>query len=934
MNTNSIKKRKQSILKLIASLEEKNIIEDLLIEEEYKSIKLLQCEKSISEINCNIKKSDINISKVKTKKIKDTIIGTNKSKVDKSNVFELTEEERLEYLKYRNKVSDTNYFNKIKEKLDKIPESNGCRYYDKIKVNIGIVADEFLMNSYEGVANFIYITPENYKDYIGKLDLFLVVTAWKGLNGEWKTLGNPKIRKVRNQLFNIIKEYKAAGTITAFYSKEDPVNYDIFKEISIKCEYIFTTCEEIVDEYKKYCNNENVHVLKFGVNPTYHNPIGFRKFNKEDKVIFSGSWYKKYKHRIKDMEMLFNGVIDSKLDLKIIDRNYDLKLQQYFFPEKYLSYVSPAIAHEYLQKTHKLFNWAINFNSIKDSNTMFANRIYELQALGNILISNYSVGVNNLFPNVFIVNDRKEVSEIINTFTDEEVYEHQVFGIRSVMSNETSYSRIEYLLDKVGISHKLKERSVLVVADQLNDKVNEMFNRQSYKYKQIIEKSKFKEEIKSNYDIIAFFSSTKEYGRYYLEDMINAFKYTNSRFITKDGYYKGDSLVEGIEHDYIDTMKDKYKTVFWANEFKANELLNFEGEVKLNNGYSIDRFEFNDDAVISIEENKKDYKFSVIIATYNNGKHLINKCFNSLRRSSMFNEMEVIIVDDGSTDNETQEIVKYLERNYSNVKTFLFNDGGSGTASRPRNTGVEISTTDYITFLDPDNEAVNDGYAKLYKELTTNNVDMVVGNMLKVDKTNVSKFDYYKTVLAYNSDKTDTIKDDKKEYLIRSFFKGMSIQALLVKKSIIEENNLKQVVGAVGQDTLFFYELLTNCSKVKAINLDIHIYYAAVEGSTVNSISKKYFSRAFKIEKAKYEFYKKNDLLEIYLNTRFEYYFKNWYMQKLKKVIKEDEIECIENVKEIFKLYTTIENTEDENIKEFIQLVDLKQYEEVRKKFL
>ena len=634
------------------------------------------------------------------------------------------------------------------------------------------------------------------------------------------------------------------------------------------------------------------------------------------------------------MKMLFDGVIDSKLDLKIIDRNYDLKLQQYFFPEKYLQYISPAISHEYLQKAHKLFNWAINFNSVKDSNTMFANRIYELQAIGNILISNYSVGVNNIFPNVFIVNDRREVSEIINNFTDEEVYEHQILGIRTVMSNETSYSRIQYLLEKVGIDYKDDEKSVLVVVDEINDKINEMFNRQSYKYKEIIAKDEFNEDIKSKYDIVAFFNSDKEYERYYLDDMINAFKYTNSRFITKDGYYKGDVLVKGIEHDYVDIMKDKYKSIFWSSEFNVDEILNFTGEVKLNDGYSIDHFEFNDKTTTYFDLERKDYKFSVIIATYNNGKHLMNKCFNSLRRSSMFNNMEIIIVDDGSTDIETQEIVKYLERKYSNVKTFLFNDGGSGTASRPRNIGVEMSTTDYITFLDPDNEAVNDGYAELYKELITNNIDMVVGNMLKVDKIKSSKFDYYKTVIAYNSDKTDTIKDDKKEYLIKSFFKAMSIQALLVKKSIIQKNNLKQVVGAVGQDTLFFYELLTHCSRVKAINLDIHIYYAAVEGSTVNSISKKYFTRAYKIEQAKYMFYKNNNLLDIYLNTRFEYYFKNWYMEKLSKVIVEDEIECINIVKEIFELYTTKENVEDEQIKQFIGLVDLKEYKKIRENFL
>lgn len=888
--------RKKALEKKIKIFQNRNIIDEALINEEYKSIELILS-------NCDIDKIKTDISKVDLPEKYQKLLGNTKIKKNNkiktnNSILDLSEEERLKYLSYRKKVSDEGFFNNIKNKLENIPDSNGCRYYEKIKVNIGIIADEFLMHSYKGVANFIYITPENYKEYIGKLDLFLVVTAWKGLNMEWKSLGNPNIRKKRNELFNIIDTYKKSGTKIAFYSKEDPVNFDIFKEIATKCEYIFTTCEEIVDKYKLYCQNDNVYVLKFGVNPTYHNPIGFKSIEKESKVVFSGSWYKKYPHRIADMKMLFDGVIDSKLDLKIIDRNYDLKLQQYFFPENYLKYVSPAIEHEYLQKAHKLFDWAINFNSVKDSNTMFANRIYELQALGNILISNYSVGVNNLFPNVFIVNEKQEVKNIIDNFNDEDVYRHQVLGIRSVMSNETSYTRINSLLNTIGIEHNFINRKVLVVANKIDARMRQMFERQSYKEKTLISEEDFTENIKNKYDIVAFFDNNKVYERFYLEDMINAFKYTNSRYITKDSYYNGENLVEGIEHNYINVIKDKYKTVFWANEFSLEELENIKGECE--GGYSIDHFEFND-LYVKKDNIEQNYKLSVIIATYNNGKHLMNKCFNSLRRSSIFNEMEIIIVDDGSTDLETQETVKYLERNYNNVKTFLFNDGGSGTASRPRNKGVEISTTDYITFLDPDNEAINDGYRVLYDELNDSNVEMTIGNMLKLDKEKMLNFNYYKTVIAYN--KNDIINENKEEYLVKSMFKGMSIQALLVKKDVIVRNSLKQVVGAVGQDTLFFYELLMNSKNIKAIDLPIHIYYAAVEGSTVNNISRKYFERAYKIEEAKFKFYRENNLLKSYIDTRLEYYIKNWYLPKLKKVIDEEFEECVNIFISIIKIY-------------------------------
>lgn len=905
----TILSRKQFILKKIKEAENNILLEEKLIALENQSMKMLCNGVDINLIDVNINKDSLTLNNVNIKNIDTKKIDTKESK-------ELVREYNKEkYISKRDKEADVDFFNSIKEKLDSIPESNGCRYYKKINVTIGIIADEFLMNSYKGVADFVYITHSNYKLYEDKLDVLFIASAWRGLNEEWKGLANPASNK-RNKVFEIIEFYKKKNTKVVFYSKEDPVNYDRFIGIAKECEYIFTTCKEKIESYKKDCNNENVECLEFSVNPLYHNPIGSRMFKKRNEVIFSGSWYEKYPHRIEDMKMIFDGVVDSNLGLKLIDRNYSLNLEQHFFPEKYLKYISPSISHEYLQKVHKLFNWAINFNSIKDSYTMFANRIYELQAIGNALLSNYSVGVNNLFPNVFLINEKNEVKEILNNLSDKEVYEHQVAGIRSVMSSETAYDRIQEMLSKIGVNYNVEERKVLVIVNNITNKIKKMFDKQSFENKSIIESKDFNDNILSKYDIVAFFDENISYGRYYIEDMVNAFKYTDSDYITKDSYLNGDNIEDGIQHNYVNIIKDKNKTLFWAKSFNAKQLKSFKGTFNLNNGYSIDPFEVNIKDVYKEKSDKK-YKLSIIIPTYNNGNHLLNKCFNSLKKSSIFNDMEIIIVDDGSTNVNTINIVKNIEEKYSNVITYFFNDGGSGSASRPRNKGVEIATTEYITFLDPDNEAVNDGYRKLYDVLISNDVDMVIGNMLKVDLKPVM-LNYYNTMILYN-DKKDILSGDKRKYLMDTKFKGMSIQALLVKRDIIEKNNLEQVIGAVGQDTLFFYELLLNCNKVKAINETIHIYYAAVEGSTVNNISKRYFEKAYKIEMAKYKFFKNNNLLKNYLEKRYEFYYKNWYMAKLDKCKDEEKEECRSIVRDLFKIYEKDIVLNDLEIKKFLQ---------------
>lgn len=831
-----------------------------------------------------------------------------------------------EYLKYRDQVADTNYFKRVEPLLKNIPDSNGSRFFQKFTINVGIIADEFLYQSFKDVANFHYITKDNYQEYKGKLDVFFVATTWKGLNREWRGVANPD-GKLRKELYKIIDFYKKEKVKVVFYSKEDPVNYEKFVDIAKKCDYIFTTASEVVEDYKKECKNDKVFVLEFGINPLYHNPIGMKNSPKFDDVFFAGSWLTKYTDRMKETTDLFDGVIDAGRKLKIIDRNYSLNHTDYFFPQEYLQYISPAIDHKYLQKIHKLYDWGLNLNSVKFSDTMFANRIYELQAIGNIIISNYSVGVNDKFPNVFIVNNKSEVKDIFNGFNSEEVYNHQVAGIRNVMSSHTTFDRFDYLLECIGEERKLSLRKVLVVTDVIDQEVKESFDKQTYEHKTLISEKDLNEEIKMQHDIIAFFNSKYKYREYYLEDMINGFKYTASDYITKDSFYDGAELVKGIEHDYVDKIKDKYKTVFWSASFKADALLNLKNDEKIENGYSIDHFELNSSRNFKTNSLRQNNELSVIIPVYNNGKYLLNKCFNSLKRSSIFNKMEIIIVDDGSTKSDTITTINRIVEEHPNVNVFFYNDGGSGSASRPRNKGVELATTNYITYLDPDNEAVNNGYASLLEVLKKDNeLDMVIGNMTKLDNIKKGAFNYYKIV----SEKVDNVMiDNPRQFLIDTNLRAQSIQALVVRKEVIVKNQLKMVENAGGQDTLFFQELLLNSRRTTVINKVIHIYYAAVSGSVTNTITKRFFDKFYTIEKERFPFLVKNDLLDVYMDKRFNFYFRNWYLIRINKINKEDQKESIDTIYKIYSLYKDYITIKDKDIEEFANSYEKKKYDKI-----
>lgn len=494
-------------------------------------------------------------------------------------------------IKKRNSRCRHNFLENLMPVLDAMPVSNGSRYYDKQNVRIAIVADEFLYDSFKDIAEFIYVKPDTYQDYIGKVDFFLVASAWRGLNNEWRVMATEGTDNNRI-IHEAIDAYRQAGTAVVFYSKEDPPNYEHFLPIAKKCDIIFTSCAEKVEDYKKDCNNEKVYVMEFCVNPVFHNPIGICNSKRTEGVFFAGSWMLKYPDRCRALEIMLDGVLESGKDLVIADRNFSQDNITYFFPPKYYPYITKEIPHDYLQKVHKLYQWAININSITDSKTMFANRVYELQANGCLMISNRSVGVEEKFKEVIIVNIKDDVKTALKRYDKEEIYEHQITAVRRVMTGETNYDRIMKLLSAVGIESKAMERSILAVAEQITPQVLEMFEAQTYPYKKLVALAELTEELYDAYDIVARWDDESIYGIYYLEDMINGFKYTSCDYIAKDCYLNHGRLTGKIEHDYVEQVANIYAAVFWRSTIAMKTFLSIENETMLQNGYSIDHFNY------------------------------------------------------------------------------------------------------------------------------------------------------------------------------------------------------------------------------------------------------------------------------------------------------------------------------------------------------
>src|SRR5699024_1586177 len=202
--------------------------------------------------------------------------------------------------------------------------------------------------------------------------------------------------------------------------------------------------------------------------------------------------------------------------------------------------------------------------------------------------------------------------------------------------------------------------------------------------------------------------------------------------------------------------------------------------------------------------------------------------------------------------------------------------------SRPRNEGVYLASTNLITYLDPDNETIDDGHSTLLTEmLGDNTLDMVVGDIVREDNNKRNAIKYSNKV--QNAIKSNIIEDTK-ETLIKTNLTVQSIQGLIVKKDIIIDYGITMVEGAAGQDTLYFQELFLKCKKVKVVNHMIHSYYAYVEGSVTNTVTHRFFEKFYKVEKERIKFLVNEELIDHYMKIKFNFYFKNWYLKKYMQV--------------------------------------------------
>ena len=214
------------------------------------------------------------------------------------------------------------------------------------------------------------------------------------------------------------------------------------------------------------------------------------------------------------------------------------------------------------------------------------------------------------------------------------------------------------------------------------------------------------------------------------------------------------------------------------------------------------------------------YKISIIMPIFNVEKY-IERSFNSILNQTMdLNDIEVIMVDDKSTDN-TKSIIEEYEKKYPNFKA-IFKEENSGCAAIPRNMGIHSATGDYLMFLDPDDEYAPDMCETLYKKIKNSDAQVVKCNH-KLIFNNQYRIDY-------NIDKniTEAEINSKKDFPPIS---ASACNAIHDRKFILENNIIFPNLNN-GEDVIFSMSEFFNANKIIILNnYSGYLYYTNPETS-------------------------------------------------------------------------------------------------------
>jgi spore maturation protein CgeB len=445
-------------------------------------------------------------------------------------------------------------------------------------LTVAVIADEFTATALRYEWRQVTPGPDDWRDVMAaeRPGLLFVESAWFGNNRRWGGhVGAPA--GPSRALRDLVAWCRGEGIPTVFWNKEDPPNFDIFIAAAKLFDHVFTTCGEMVPKYREILGHDRVGVLSFAAQPRIHNPVNVPGGRKHE-VAFAGTYFNhKHPRRAEQMAAVLEPARGFGLHIFSRMRANDKRFQ---FPEQYDRHVVGSLPYERMLAAYKSYKVFLNVNSVIDSPTMCARRIFELSACRTPVLSGYSRAVEEFFPGLVSVAGTPADTQTLlaGLLGNPELRDRQAhLAMREVFAKHTFGHRVDAVLDAIGTPMPRREPYVSVIMatnrpGRLAHSI-EQVARQRWRRLQLVlvlhgvgmepevvrdkalaagiedvvvltaDRAKPLGEIlnlaidAADGDLIAKMDDDDLYGEHYLSDLVPAFSYTDAGIVGKRACY-------------------------------------------------------------------------------------------------------------------------------------------------------------------------------------------------------------------------------------------------------------------------------------------------------------------------------------------------------------------------------------------------------------
>lgn len=219
------------------------------------------------------------------------------------------------------------------------------------------------------------------------------------------------------------------------------------------------------------------------------------------------------------------------------------------------------------------------------------------------------------------------------------------------------------------------------------------------------------------------------------------------------------------------------------------------------------------------------YKISVIMPIYNAEKHLNDTIHSIINQSIGFENIELILVDDASTDN-SKKIIELYDKKYENIIPY-YSKKNHGFPGFGRNIGLKKATSDYLMFIDNDDKYDEKICETLYETIIRENADIVVCGRMMVTENSQNK---EKIPIVTGHQEKDKVILENDDLL---YFNSHIVLNKIFKKDIIISNGLKFHEKSRLDDDMFSYDYYINSEKLIYLK-DYYGYYWNVNSDSLS----------------------------------------------------------------------------------------------------